>query len=455
MRAPFSATPRPPGSLLAALIIGPVLFALAGCREGETKAAPPPPIVGVVPARLMTVPLLATPTGTTRSLQEVAVRARVRGFLTAQHFREGSFVKQGQLLFIIDEEPYQVALKSAEARRDAARAALMKARASKAREVAAAQIAVDEAQLALARIEEGRRRALISRNAAPQQELDQATAQRQRYDAQVAADQATADQAKADYDVDILAAQARLDEAEAAVRNAELDLGYCRIKAPIDGRIGEAMVKVGNLVGPSAPGGADNTQLAVVQQLDPMGIDMRISSRYLERAPDLIRDRLSVSLTRTGIEGEREHAYSGRLYFFDNNIDPTSSTFLMKAEVPNPLASLLPGEYVKLKMTVGTLKDAVVVPEQAVAETQAGPVVYIVDKEGKVAIQRVEAAQTYEGIRVVAKGLEPGRQVIVEGRQLARPGIVVKTEPARLSAPVDATLADASDQKTDGDPPAE
>lgn len=412
------------------------LLALSGCREPASQAAPPPPTVGVVAARRMTVPLLATPTGTTRSLLEVALRARVRGFLTEQHFEEGSFVRKGQLLFVIEEEPYQIALKSARARRDEAAAALKKARGSKAREVASAQTDVDRAQLNLARVEEQRTRNLVSRNAASQQEIDQVLAQRQRYEAQLEADQAHYEQAKADYDVNILVAQARLDDAEAAVRSAELDLSYCRIHAPLDGRIGEARYKVGNLVGPTSPGGPDSTDLATVQQLDPMGVDIQASSRYLERAAELIREGLSVRLIRSGPEGEAEYPYPGHLYFYDNTIDPTTSTFLVKAKVPNPRGTFLPGEYVKLEMTIGTLTDAVVVPEQAVTETQAGPVVYVLDSESKVVVQRVDAAQTYEGLRVVSGGLEPGRPVIVEGRQVVRPGLAVKAEPARMPAPV-------------------
>jgi RND family efflux transporter MFP subunit len=439
--------------LIAVAALG--LLASAGCREPESRAEPPPPTVGVVEARRMTVPILSSPTGTTRSLREVAVRARVRGFLTEQAFEEGSFVEEGQLLFVIEEQPFQVALKSAEARRDEAEAALKKAEASRAREIAEAQLAVDDAQLELARVEERRQQTLTSRNVATQQELDEAVARRESYEAQVEADRAQLEQARADYDVNILAARARLDEAEAAVQSAGLDLGYCRMYAPIGGRIGEARVKVGNLVGPTAPGGADNTELATVQQLDPMGVDIRVSSRYLERFSRLIAEGLAVRLTRTGIEGERPYPHEGRVYFYDNQIDPRTSTFLVKAEVPNPEGTLLPGEYVKLEMTIDLLEDAVVVPEQAVAETQAGPVVYLIDDGGTVAIQSVEAAQTYEGLRVVSAGLEPGRQVIVEGLQLIRPGIPVKAQPATLPDPVRPNPADEAPATVEEETPAD
>lgn len=422
------------GLLVGVLSLG--ALGVSGCGEPPKRVEPPPPTVGVVEARRMTVPLISTSTGTTRSLQDVAIRARVRGFLDEQHFQDGSFVKEGQLLFLIHEEPFQVALKSAQAKRDEAKASLQKAQASKAPEVAAAQIAVDKAQLAYYRVEESRQRALIQRNAASAQELDQTIAQRQRFEAQVEADQANHEQAKADYDVNILAAQARLDEAEASVRNAELDLSYCRIIAPFSGRIGEARVKVGNLVGPTAPGGADNTELATIQRLDPMGVDIRVSSNDLSQMARLIREKVGVTMVRPRGESGREQVLEGRLIFYDNTIEPTSSTFLARAEFPNPDATMLPGEYVKLQMTVDTLRNTVVVPEEAVTETQAGPVVNLVGDDGTVVVQKVNAGRAYQGSRIIHDGLEAGQKVIVEGLQLVRPGIPVKAEPAKLPQPV-------------------
>jgi RND family efflux transporter MFP subunit len=390
--------------------------------------------VGVVKSSRQDVPLLATPTGTTRALQEVAIRARVRGFLTERHFEEGSFVKKGQLLMVIEEEPYKIARDTAIAKRNEARAALEKAENSKAREIAAARLTLDQAQLLLAQVEERRARALLSRNAGSREEFDKAEAERKKDEAQIEADKANLEQSKTDYDVNILAAKAQLEAAESAVRDAELNLSYCRMYAPFPGRIGEAKIKVGNLVGPVSAEGLDLTTLATIQQLDPMGVDVQVSSRYLDRATALInRGKAYYRLTRPGIDGEQVHPYVGECYFIDNTIDPTTSTFLVRGRISNPQNTLLPGEYVKLKIVVDEVKGAIVVPEQAVIETQAGPVVYIVDGEGKVAIQRVEAAQTYQGTRIIPKGLDAGVTVIVEGLQLIRPGIKVRTEPANLA----------------------
>jgi membrane fusion protein (multidrug efflux system) len=420
---------------VACLGVAVAALAVAGCQKSAAPAAPPPPTVGVVASRRMTVPVLVTPNATTRALEDVTIRARVRGFLTERHFEEGSLVEKGQLLLVIDEEPYKVALRSARARQDEAAAALKKAEESKDREVKAAQVALDRAQLVLAELQERRSEALLRRNAAAREEMDRAEADRKRAEAQVAADLASLAQAKADYTTAIASAAAQLEAAKAAVRDAELNLGYCRMVAPIRGRIGEAKVKVGNLVGPEAGGGGGFTELATIQQLDPMGVEIRVSSRYLDRITRLIQRGLSARLIRPGVEGEQEQPLDGKCYFVDNRVDETTSTFLAKARIPNPAGTLLPGEYVKLRMVIDRLEDAVVVPAPAVTETEAGPAVYIVDDQGKVAIRRVEAGPTHQGLRVVTRGLDAGVPVIVEGLQMIRPGIPVTSEPATAARP--------------------
>jgi membrane fusion protein (multidrug efflux system) len=421
---------------LAPCAVAAALLAIGGCAKPASPAAPPPPVVGVVESRRMSVPVMVTPNGTTRSLEQVTVRARVRGFLTERHFEEGATVKRGQLLFVIDEEPYQVALQSARARLAEAESALRKSEAFRGREVAAAQVDLDQAQLSLARIQEHRFQLLLKRNAGSVEDLDKAAAERKRWEAQVEADRANLEQAAATFDVGIAAAKAQVEAARAAVRDAELNLGYCRMVAHIDGRIGEAKVKVGNLVGADASGGGAFTDLATIHQLDPMGVDIRLSSRDLDRIRGLVDRGLPVRLARTGTSGDREHPEAGTCYFIDNAIDETTSTFLAKARFPNPGGALLPGEYVKLRLEIDRLDDAVVVPAPSVMETETGPVVYTVDGGGKAAIRNVEAARSFEGLRVITKGLDAGVPVIAEGLQSIRPGIAVKAEAAALARPL-------------------
>ena len=394
-------TNRPAARAIACVAAALATLALAGCQKSSAQAEPPPPTVGVVESRRMTVPVVVTPNATTRALEDVTIRARVRGFLTERHFEEGSLVKKGQLLLVIDEEPYKVALRSAKASQDEAAAALKKAEESKEREVKAAQVELDRAQLVLAVLQERRSSALLKRNAATREEMDKAEADRKKDEAQVESDLASLAQARSDYNVAIASAAARLEAARAAVRDAELDLGYCRMYAPIEGRIGEAKVKVGNLVGPESSGGGAFSELATIQQLDPMGVDIRLSSRDLDRVTRLTRQGLTGRLLRPGVEGDQEHPFAGKCYFIDNIVDETTSTFLAKATLPNPEGKLLPGEYVKVRMVVDRLDNAVVVPAPAVTETEAGPVVYIVDGDGRVAIRNVHAGLTHDGLRVI------------------------------------------------------
>ena len=409
------------------------LLTLSGCQKTVAKDPPPAPTVGVIESRRMSVPIEVAPNGTTRALEDVTIRARVRGFLTERHFAEGALVKKGQLLLVIDEEPYQVALQSSRARQAEADSSLRKAEESKGREVSASQLDLDRAQLLLAQIQERRNRTLVSRNAGSAEDLDKAEADRRRWESQVEADRAHLAQAKADYEVGIAAARAQVSAAKAAVRDAELNLGYCRMYAPLDGRIGEARVKVGNLVGSDPTGGGAMTDLATIQQLDPMGVELRLSSRDLDRTTALIEGGLAVRLTRPGPAGPQEYPFEGRCFFIDNTVDETTSTFLAKVRIPNPGGKLLPGEYVKVRMVVDRLEDVVVVPAPSVVESDSGTIVHVVDKDGKVAVRKVVAGQTHEGLRVISRGLDPGVSVIVDGLQMIRPGLTVKTEPAVLT----------------------
>ena len=420
----------------------------AGCGGRQDAARTPPPTsVTVAPARVMTVPVFAYPIATTVALENVTIQARVRGFLTEMHFKEGADVKAGQLVFVIDEIPYKVSLDAAVAKYQDAQAALARANQSKSREIATAQLAFKQAVLYLARLEETRQRNLVNRNAAPQQDLDRAEAERKKDEADVEGARAQLEQAKVDYDVNILSAKALLDNAKAAVEQAKIDLGYCRMFSPINGRIGKARVKVGNLVGPAA-GSTDYTELVSIQQLQPMGVDALVSSRYLERATRVVKKGLVGRLTRTGPDGEEEYPYPIKGLFVDNVIDPATSTFLIRASVDNPREILLPGEYVKLSVQVESITDAVVVPEQAVIETQAGEVVYTVDAASKVALLPVKASpNVYHGLRVINSGLKAGELVIAEGIQDVRPGQVVKTEPFVSTNP------DSASPKASASPP--
>jgi RND family efflux transporter MFP subunit len=398
-----------------------VVLGVAGCdATAQPQRVPPPPTVTVVEARRMTIPIVVNPIGTTRALNDVAIRARVKGFLLEKHFDDGKNVKKGQLLLVIDEEPFKVQLRQMEAQLAAAEASLKKAIASKTTQVSKAKLALDDAQLRLDELEERRERSLLARNAASQDDYDKAQAQRKKSAAQVDSDKASLEQSLADYDINIATAKADVARAQSTVEDATINLGYCRMYAPIDGRIGELKVKVGNLVGDNG-----QTELVTIQQLDPMGLDLHPAARYLPVATALQEKTGGVAMDVT-VEGERPHPHKGKTIFIDNQVENTTSTFLLRAQVANPDGSILPGQYIKATMTIGEYVDAVVVPEQAVVEGQEGSRVFVVDAENKVHVAKVNAVDIYHGFRVLESGLEAGQKVIVEGFQLVRQGQVVK-----------------------------
>jgi membrane fusion protein (multidrug efflux system) len=418
-----------------------VAMGICGCNMTARPAAPPAaPRVTVVAAQRKTLPVLVNPIGTTRALEDVTIRARVKGFLKEKHFPEGGQVKPGQLLLVIDPIPYELQLKQYEAQLQAARAALAKAQSSKDPEVTKAQVELDGAQTLLDQVEERRARNLLSRRAGSQEDYDKADAQLKKSSAQLAADRAKLEQARADYDINIDNAKAQVAEAQAAVDDARVNLGYTRMYAPIAGRIGELKVKVGNLVGDGQA-----TELVTIQQLDPMGLDFRPSARYLPVATALLPRGLPVKLM---VEGDRLHPHAGKAIFIDNTVDSNTSTFLMRAEVSNPDGSLLPGQYIRSEFTVGEYVDAVVVPEQAVVEGQEGSRVFVVDGQDKVEAAKVKPVDQYRGLRVLESGVEAGQKVVVEGIQLVRPGQVVETTEVPLERYIrDAEAPDTLDRR--------
>jgi membrane fusion protein (multidrug efflux system) len=412
----------PASSCLTAMI----LILVMGCGStGEPPRVPPPPTVTVVVSRKMTLPLLVKPIGTTRALNDVTIRARVKGFLEEKHFDDGKNVKKGQLLLVIEERPYQVQLEATKAQLAAAKAGLEKATVSKVVPISQAKLALDEAQLSLDLIEQRRARNLLARNAASQEDYDKAEAQRKKSAAQVESDKASLAQAEADYKIDIANAKAEVSRAESAVEDAEINLGYCRMFAPIDGRIGELKVKLGNLVGDTG-----STDLVNLQQLDPMGLDLLPAARYLPVATSL-QDQGGIAVN-VAIEGERPHPHVGKTIFVDNKVDIETGTFLVRADVPNPDGSILPGQYIKASIIIGKYVDAIVVPEQSVLEGQEGTRVYVVDADKKVQSVKVVPVDDYQGLRILESGLAAGQMVIVDGIQFVKPGQTVKVEEVPL-----------------------
>ncbi len=279
-------------------------------------------------------------------------------------------------------------------------------------------------------VEERRARSLLARKAASQEDYDKAEAQRKKSAAQVEADQASLEQSVADYDIDIANAKADVAKAEAAVEDARINLGYCRMYAPIDGRIGELKVKVGNLVGD-----AGQTELVTIQQLDPMGLDLHPAARYLP-----VATRAAAPKGLAGQADRRGGTPASPRRQDDLHRQPRGHHHVDLPDAcrgANPDGSLLPGQYIRATMTIGEYVDAVVVPEQAVVEGQEGSRVFVVDAENKVQVAKVSPVDVVPGPARARVGARAGPEGDRRGHPArpARPGRRADRGPARAVHP--------------------
>ena len=310
------------------------------------------------------------------------VRARAAGILQKRLFAEGSDVKAGQALFAIDASPYQATLASAQASMSKAEANLMQAGA-----------------------QAERFKPLIEAKAISQQEFINA--------------QAAQKQAEADVAV-----------ARAAVQTARINLGYANITAPIAGRIGRALVTEGALVGQG-----EATQLAVIQQIDPIYVNFTQSAAEvmkLRRAMDsgqLKRAGTQAASVRLALDDGTEYARAGKLLFSDLTVDTTSGQITLRAEVPNPGGTLLPGLFVRVRLEQAQASNAIALPQQAVTRSPQGDSVMVVGSDGKVSPRSVKVGGQQNGQWVIMSGLQAGEQVMVDGFQKLRGGAPVKPVP--------------------------
>lgn len=355
-------------------------------------AAPPPPEVAVVTVAPQTAPLVTELPGRVEASRVAQVRARVTGIVHKRLFREGSDVKAGQVLFQIDPAPYQATV-------DSARAALAKAQANltQARELAT------------------RYKPLADARAISSQEYVNAQA------------------AQAQAEADIAAAQA-------ALRTAQLNLGYASVTAPISGRIGRALVTEGALVSAN-----EATQLALIQQIDPVYVNSTqavAEVARLRKAANVAPKDLSA--VRIVLDDGSELPQRGRLMFADLSVDPSSAQVTLRTEVANPQGLLLPGMYVRTRLVQGQIAGAMLVPQQAVTRGPQGDSVLVVDADGKAAPRNVKVGASSGSNWIVLDGLKAGEQVIFEGFQKMRPGAPVKPVPWSGAAAASAPAAAAS-----------
>jgi membrane fusion protein (multidrug efflux system) len=433
-------TPRSRPSRRLLPVMMALLAATAGCEpaKGTKQGAPPPPVVVVAEVVQRTVPIIRDFTARTEAVPTVEVRARVAGMLERVLFKEGTEVRQGQTLFVIQQDEYNAALESARAQLAKAEADLTRARDASIVDRARAVLDQRKADLGKARQDVARYRPLAAARAIPQQDLDTSVAAEKVAAAGVEAAEAALRDTQLAQRTQIQLAEAAVLSAKAGVTQAELNLSYTTIRAPIGGIIGKIQVDPGNLVGKSEP-----TLLATVSTVDPIYADFNVAEvDYLRLAPQIRLDpqgraqdtgrRLELFLADNSL-----FPHKGRVVFVDRAVDPKTGTIGVQAQFPNPGRVLRPGQFARVRAVVEERPDAVLVPQLAVQEQQGAKIVLVVEAGDKVALRPVTLDERLQDLYIVKSGLKPGERVIVEGLQKARPGMQVKPElrPAAEAAP--------------------
>jgi membrane fusion protein (multidrug efflux system) len=371
--------------LAAAVLLSPWPIFLAGCKKAAPP--PPPPVVEVAEVKSGGVPLSTEFIGQLDSPQNVEVRARVEAFVESMPFTEGTEVKEKDLLFALDKKPFQERLSAAQGLLAEARAALNK-------------YEKDVARL----------RPLAEKRAVPQQDLDNALA--------------SVDVGKAS----VLTAQSRVEA-------AQLDLGYCEVRAPVTGLIGAKLVSIGELVGKLQP-----TLLATISTLDPIWFYCNVSEvQYLRAEAERRRTGKEIAdlpVTLILTDGST-HPKPGKFVFIDRAVDPKTGTLRARAEFANPDRVLRPGMFARIKVDIGLRPDSILVPERAVAELQGKSFVWVIGSDNKATQRAVKVGELINGKLLIIEGLKVGDRCVVEGLQKVREGALVqpvnaeeKTTPA-------------------------
>ena len=365
---------RRPAAL--AVLLAAALMALSGCGRGNHYQPPPAPAVTVAKPLSLPVTDYLEATGSVAASKTVDLVARVEGELRSVDFKDGSLVKAGQLLFVIEPEPYQ------------------------------AKLASQQAQLANAQSEYERQLRMIKENATSQASVEKWRSQR--------------------------------DQAAAAVTLAKINLGYTRITAPFAGRIDRHLVDPGNLVGSSGTA----TKLATLEQVDPAFVYFSVNERDVlrVRAAAAARGRpingevppIPITL---GLQTEEGYPHEGVLDFAGNGLDTGSGTLQVRAVVPNPQRTFLPGLFARLRIPLGAPAAHLMVPERVVSSDQVGSYVLIVGADHKVVQQRIEIGARAGALRAVLAGLNPESDVIIDGLQNAIPGNLVAATQHPLAVP--------------------
>jgi membrane fusion protein, multidrug efflux system len=395
------------------LALATSVFALGLCGCGhqngnanKTQRVLPPTPVTIAKAEMRDIPLQVRQIGSVEPVAVIAVKAQINGELERVLFKEGQDVKKDQELFEIDPRPYQQALDQATAALDKDTALVAQAEANMAR---------DRAQAANAKIQAKRYAGLAEEGVVSKDQNDsyQTTAQVQ--DESVRADQAALTSAKASVVAD-----------RSAIETAKLNLSYCYIRSPIDGRAGSLLLQAGNLVKAN-----DTNALVNINQLQPVYVTFSAPEQLL---PEIRRysSEHPLAVTASGVVdgSDRTVSATGQLSFIDNIVDSTTGTIKLKATFPNTDHTLWPGQFLNVVMTLRTLNHATVVPSEAIQAGQKGQFAFVVKPDQTVETRLVTVGQTIDSDIVVETGISPGETVVTDGQLRLFPGARIRVVPA-------------------------
>jgi membrane fusion protein, multidrug efflux system len=388
---------------ISAMVLASAL-ALTACGKKDKAPAPQAPMVSVLSVQPETVTVDTELTGRLKPIRESEVRARVAGILMKRLFTEGSYVKEGQPLFQIDNAPYLASLQSARA-----------------------SLATAQANAAKADADVVRYRPLVAANAISKQEFDQAIAQQR-------------------------LAHAQIDSAQAAIKSAQINVGYAYVRAPISGRIGKALVTEGALVGQN-----DVTKLALIQQTHTLYVDLtQTAAQAMKIRQDIAAGRMKTINGAVEVaiklDDGSEYPQKGRLLFTDMTVDEGTGEVKVRAEIPNDNDMLLPGQFVRVEIPQAEIQNAIVLPQQAVTRGASGDTVTVVNADGSLAVRPVTVVQQKGTDWVISSGLRTGDKVAMDGLALVQLTGAKKVQtqpwkPASANAPAAAPAQAASAPK--------
>jgi membrane fusion protein (multidrug efflux system) len=381
------------------ILCATALLTLAACHKKQTASPPGPPEVQVAAVIQRDVPIVREWLGTLDGSSNADIRARVSGYIQEQKYAEGAVVKKGDLLFLIDPRPFEAALAQAKA-----------------------QVTQAQAQQGRTEAEFQKQKELFDKKVTSQRDYDNALQMN-------------------------LSNVAAIDVARAALEQAELSLAFTNVTAPVDGIAGIANVGIGDLVGPASG------PLTSVSTVDPIKAKFPISEQaYLNAAKELTAVMARPLAEREGIAelvlaDGTVFSEKGRLFSLDRQVAVKTGTIAIEVLFPNPGNLLRPGQYAKVRAVVGTAKDALLVPQRSVMETQGAYSIAVVGADGKVDIRPVKVGERVGSLWMITQGLKPGEKVVVEGVQKVRTGspVIAKpwTPPAPPATPAPAAKSEA------------